>query len=108
MFCDAHEEYLVPGIEEDTILTSEPEDKMPLPIIPDEGESMRSNENPKSTEFTYHKKGAKTNTSAYNRVLNSLNKLYSSYNLTITRMNVIKGNYNVNGDIRVILIVEQE
>ena len=37
MFRDAHEEDLVTGIEEEKINTSEPEDKVPLHVIPDEG-----------------------------------------------------------------------
>ena len=36
-----HEENLVPGIEEDKIPTSYPEDKFPVHVIPDEGESGR-------------------------------------------------------------------
>ena len=36
MFQDMHKEYLVPGIEENNIPTSEPEDKMPVHIILDE------------------------------------------------------------------------
>ena len=33
MFRNAHEEYLVPGIEEDKIPTSELEEKMPVHVI---------------------------------------------------------------------------
>ena len=36
MFCDSHEKYLVPGVEEDKNTTSEPEDKLPVSVIPDE------------------------------------------------------------------------
>ena len=36
LFREAHKEYLVPGIEENNIPTSEPEDKMPVHIILDE------------------------------------------------------------------------
>ena len=35
MFREAHKEYLVPGIEEDTLPTSEPGEKMPVHIILD-------------------------------------------------------------------------
>ena len=34
MFREAHKEDLVPGIEEDNITTSEPEDTMPMHAIP--------------------------------------------------------------------------
>ena len=43
-------------------------------VIPDEGESVRHNERSKSSEFTYHKKDATTDTSEYDRVLNTLKK----------------------------------
>ena len=43
MFQNAHEEYLVPFIEEDNITTSEPEDNIPVHVIPDEVESVRLN-----------------------------------------------------------------
>ena len=42
-FCKAHEEDLVPGIDKDNITTSE--DKMPVHAIPNEGESVKPNEN---------------------------------------------------------------
>ena len=41
MFCNAHSKYLVSGIDVCIIIASEPEDKMPVHIIPDEGESVR-------------------------------------------------------------------
>ena len=44
VFCEENKEYLVPGIEEDIIYTSELEDKMPVHVIPDEGEIVSSNE----------------------------------------------------------------
>ena len=106
MFCDMHEENFVPGIEEDKIPTSEPEEKLPVHVIPDEEKSARLNENYMSSEFTYHKKGATTDTSAYDRVLNALKKLYTSYNKTISMHGtVIKGKCKVTGDTRVILIM---
>ena len=37
IFREAHKEYLLPGIEEDIFLTSEPEEDMPVHVIPDEG-----------------------------------------------------------------------
>ena len=72
---------------------------------------MRPNEIlDKSSEFTYHKKYAKIDTSLYDRVLNALKKLDTSYNPTMTRMNdaVIEGNYKVTRYTRVITIVEHE
>ena len=45
MFRKAHEEYLVPGIDEDKIPTSETEDNIPVHVIPDEGGSVKPNEN---------------------------------------------------------------
>ena len=84
---------------------------MPLQVIPDEGESVRPNKIvDKSSEFTYHKKYANIDTSLYDRVLNALKKLDTSYNPTMTRMNdaVIEGNYKVTGYTRVITIVEHE
>ena len=87
MFCDAHKEYLVPGIYEDNITPSEPEDNMPVHEILDERESVRTNENPKSSEFTYQKKDTKINTSAYDRVFNTLNKINTSYSPIMPRMN---------------------
>ena len=90
---------------------SEPEKNMPVCVIPDEGERLRPNENSeKSIEFKYRKKDADTDTSLYDRVLNSLKKLYAFYNPTIKNMHepVIEVNYKVMGDTRVILIVEHE
>ena len=76
-------------------------------VINDEGESVRSNKNSNFSDFMYHKKGANTEISAYNRVLNALNKIDNSYNPTMPRTHtpVIKGKYKVNGETRVILIV---
>ena len=42
MFCDANKEYLVPDVEEDNIHKSESEDKMPVHVIHDMGQYMRS------------------------------------------------------------------
>ena len=75
MFCGPNKDNLVPGIKEEKTPTSEPEDKLPVHIIPDEGESMRPNEKSKSSEFTYHKKYDNTDMPAYDRVLNALKKL---------------------------------
>ena len=56
-------------------------------VIPDEGESVRPNENlENSLEFTCHKKDANTYTSSYDRVLNALKKLDISYNPTMKKM----------------------
>ena len=45
IFREAKKEDLVPGIEEDVIPMSEPEENMPVHIIPDEGERVRQKEN---------------------------------------------------------------
>ena len=60
-----------------------------------------------SSEFMYLKKYAKADTSAYNRVLNALNNLDTSYKPTMQKMHhpVIEVNYKVTGDTRVIPIV---
>ena len=56
---------MVPGIEEDVITTSKPEDKMPVHVISDEGEIVRLKEiSEKSSEFTYLKKYSDADTSA--------------------------------------------
>ena len=47
MFCDMHEEDLVPGIEEYKIPMSDPEYKLPAHVIPDEEESVRPDEKSK-------------------------------------------------------------
>ena len=58
----------------------------------------------------YHKKGANTDTSAYDMVFKVLKKLDTSYNPTMPRMHdtFIKGEYKVTIDTRVIPIVEHE
>ena len=69
MFSQSHKEDFVPGIEEDIITTSEPEDKMPVQVIPDEKEIVRPNEiSEKSSKFMYHKKDYEIDKSLYNRV----------------------------------------
>ena len=52
MFCNAHEEDLVPSIVDGKTNMSEPEYKMPVYVIPGEGESVRPNKNSKTSEFT--------------------------------------------------------
>ena len=48
---------------------------------------MRPNEiSEKSSELTYHKKDADADTSAYDRLLNTLKKLYILYNPTMHKM----------------------
>ena len=47
MFRDWHKKYFVPGIEEDTITTSEPEENIHVYLIPDEVSSVRPNKNSK-------------------------------------------------------------
>ena len=56
-------------------------------VISNEGESVRPNENLKSSEFTYHNKDTNPDVSAYNMLLNALTKLDTEYNPTIPRMN---------------------
>ena len=54
---------------------------MHMHIIPDEGEKVRQNNiSEKSSELTYLKKDTDAETSYYDRVLNSLNKLDTLYN----------------------------
>ena len=65
----------MPGIEEHKTTTSEPEDKLPVHVFPDEGESVRLNERSNSSELMYHNKDPNIDTSAYDRVLHALNKL---------------------------------
>ena len=66
MFRGENKEDLVPCIEEDIIPTSEPEYKMPVHIIPDEGEIVRPNEiYENSSELMYHKKYADAYMSVY-------------------------------------------
>ena len=62
MFRKAEKEYLVPGIEGNIIPKSEPEDKMPLHVIPDEGERVKLNEiyENSSALFTSRKKQTQT------------------------------------------------
>ena len=76
-------------------------------ITPDEGESVRPEENSKSSEFRGHKKDGNTDTSEYDRVLNALKKLDSCYNLTMPRIHnpVIKGEYKVTRYTRIIIMV---
>ena len=72
---------------------------------------MRPNEiSEKSSELTYHKKDADVDTSAYNRLLNALNKLDTSYTSKMHEIHkpVTEGNYKVKGDTRVIPIAEHE
>ena len=68
MFCKADKAYLVPVIEEYIVTTSEPEDNMPVNVIPDEEEIVRPNEiSEQLSELTYHNKDPDpdTDTSAY-------------------------------------------
>ena len=75
---------MVTGIEEDVILTSKPEENMPVYVIPDEAERVRLNKiSEKSSELTYPKKSADADTSVYNRVLNVMKKLDTSYSTKI-------------------------
>ena len=80
-------------------------------ITPDEGESVRPEENSKSSEFRGHKKDGNTDTSEYDRVLNALKKLDTSYNMNILIVHdpFVEGKYKETRDTRVIWIrVEHE
>ena len=69
----------MPGIEEDVISTSKPEENIPVHVIPDEGERVSPNEiYEKSSELTYLNKDADSDMSVYDRVLNSMKKLDTS------------------------------
>ena len=69
----------MPGIDKYVISASKPEGKMPVHLIPDEGERVRPNENSeKSSELTYLKKDSDVDTSAYEILLNALKKLDTS------------------------------
>ena len=55
----------MPGIEEDVITTSNPEEMMPVHVIPDEGEIDSPDKNSEnSSDITYLKKDAGADTSA--------------------------------------------
>ena len=102
---------MVPGIEEENITTSKPEDKMPVHVIPDEREKVSPNKNlDKSSEFMHSKKYANTDTSYYDRVLAALKNLDTSYNPTTAKVHklVIEGKYKVMGETIVVLIVEHK
>ena len=55
MFCNLNEKYLVPDIQEfvqeKKTPTLYPEDPLPVHVIPDDGESARTNENIKSSDL---------------------------------------------------------
>ena len=61
----------------------------------------------KSSDFTHHKKDTNIDTSEYDRVLNALKELDTSYKPTMQRIHelVIKVKYKVTGNTRVVLIV---
>ena len=93
------------------IPTSEQDDRMHVHVILDEVERVRPNENSeKSSQFTYQKKYANIDISSYNRILNAVKKLDTSYNPTMQNMHepVIKENYKVTGDTKVIPIVKHK
>ena len=72
---------------------------------------MRPNEiYDKSSELMHPKKYSDTDTSAYDRLLKALKKLDTLYSPTMQKMQnpVIKGNYKVTGDTRVIPIMDHE
>ena len=80
-------------------------------VISDDGEIVRLNKiYEKSSELTYLKKDADTDTPSYDRVLNTPKKLDISYNPTMKKMHnpVIRGNYKVTADTRVITIVDHK
>ena len=110
IICNFYEEDLVTGIQEYNITTSESEDKLPVNVIHDEGESFKPDENLKSSAFTYHNKDNNTHMSAYDRVFNSLKQLYNSYNTTIPSIHkpVTNGKFNVTKDTRFIPILVED
>ena len=63
---------------------------------------MRPNENSNPSESTYHKKDANKDTSEYDRVLNALKKLDTSYTTTMQRIHepFTKGKYKVTGETK--------
>ena len=69
MSCNMNEGELVTDKEEENKPTSDSRDKIPVNVITNRRESFRPNKNSKLSEFTYHKKDANTDTSAYDRVL---------------------------------------
>ena len=99
IFRKVHKKYLVSGIDVCIIIASEPEDKMPVHIIPDEGESVRQKKSDKSSDLIYQNKDTDTDTetSSYNKVWNVLKKIDKSYNPTVQRINepIIDGNDKV-------------
>ena len=64
-------------------------------VIPEEGERVGRNEiSENSSELSYHKKDVDADMSSYDRVINELKELYTSYIPTRQKMHepVIKGN----------------
>ena len=63
-----------------------------------------------SSELSYHKKDVDADMSSYDRVINELKELYTSYIPTRQKMHepVIKGNCKVTRGTRVIPIMEHE
>ena len=86
---------------------SETEDKLHVHVIPDDRENVRPNGKSKLSECNYHNKYANTDTSAHDRVLNTLNKLDPSYNPTISIMHepFTERKYKETGGTRVVLVV---
>ena len=72
MFHNSNEDDIVPVIEEEKTTKPEPEDKLPVHVISDERESVRTNEIIKSSELTYPKKYTDTDTSAHGSLINAL------------------------------------
>ena len=82
---------------------------MPVHVIPDEGDRFIPNEiSEKSSDLMYHKKDVDTDTSSYDRVLNALKKLDTSYIPAVQKMHepVIEGNYKLTVDTRVVSVLE--
>ena len=89
MFREAEKEYLVPGIQEDVIPMSKTEENIPMHVISDEVERVRSKEiSEKSSELTYLNKDADADTLLYGRVFNALKKLDTPYSPTMQRCTI--------------------
>ena len=87
---------------------SKTEENIPMHVISDEVERVRSKEiSEKSSELTYLNKDADADTLLYGRVFNALKKLDTPYSPTMQKMHnpVIEVNYKVTGYTRIIPIV---
>ena len=72
MFHYYYEDDIVTGIYEHKTPTPYLEDNLPVHVIPDEGEIVRTNEKNKSSGLTYSKKETDSDTSAYVQLLKAI------------------------------------